>query len=318
MIEAKNLYKSYGHRIAVRDVSFTVNKGEIVGFLGPNGAGKTTTMRILTGYMAPSQGEVFVDQQDISEYPIEVKQKIGYLPEAPPLYRDMYVRDYLKFTARLKCCPSHKIPSLMDRAIEKAGLKSVQKRLIGNLSKGFQQRVGLAQALLPDPDILILDEPTVGLDPRQVVEIRELLADLKGQHTIILSTHILPEVQASCDRVIIIHDGSIVVTSSLKELSSKLSGQKTIILKTRNNSPSLLEKLKSLKGVLSVHQKRAFTEIQTSSDPSVNEQVAQTVVSGDFGLVEMKEKGMNLEEVFIRLTEERKTSRDNRKEEAKK
>ena len=302
----------------MQDVSFTVNKGEIVGFLGPNGAGKTTTMRILTGYMAPTQGEVFVDQLDISEHPIEVKQKIGYLPEAPPLYRDMYVRDYLKFTARLKCCPPHKITPLMDRAIEKAGLQSVQKRLIGNLSKGFQQRVGLAQALLPDPDILILDEPTVGLDPRQVVEIRELLADLKGQHTIILSTHILPEVQASCDRVIIIHEGSIVVTSSLEELSAKLSGQKTIILKTRNSSPSLLEKLKSLKGVLSVHQKRAFTEIQTASDPSVNEQVAQTVVSGNFGLLEMKEESMNLEEVFIRLTEEKKKPKDNKKKEGEK
>ncbi|MCY4512686.1 MAG: ABC transporter ATP-binding protein [Bdellovibrionales bacterium] len=303
MIEACNLHKSYGHRAAVRDVSFTVNKGEIVGFLGPNGAGKTTTMRMLTGYMSPSQGKVLIDSQDISEYPVEVKQKIGYLPEAPPVYKDMYVRDYLQFTARLKCCPSHKIPTLTDRAIEKAGLQSVQKRLIGNLSKGFQQRVGLAQAIITDPDILILDEPTVGLDPRQVVEIRELLADLKGQHTIILSTHILPEVQTSCDRVIIIHEGSIVTTSTLQELGSKLSAQKTLTLKTRNDSPSLLEKLQSLKGVLSVQDKKTFIELQTSSDSSVNEQVAQVVVSGNFGLLEMKEEGLNLEEVFIRLTD---------------
>ena len=302
MIEAKNLYKSYGSRTAVRDVSFTVEKGEIVGFLGPNGAGKTTTMRMLTGYMSPSQGEVRIDWQDIAEHPVEVKQKIGYLPEAPPLYRDMYVRDYLKFTARLKCCPPQKITSLTDRAIEKAGLQSVQKRLIGNLSKGFQQRVGLAQAIVTDPDILILDEPTVGLDPRQVVEIRELLADLKGQHTIILSTHILPEVQTSCDRVIIIHEGSIVTTSTLQELGTKLSAQKTIVLKTRSNSPALLEKLQSLKGVLSVRDKKTFIELQTSSDSSVNEQVAQVTVSGNFGLLEMKEEGLNLEEVFIRLT----------------
>ena len=302
MIEAKNLYKNYGSRTAVRDVSFTVKKGEIVGFLGPNGAGKTTTMRILTGYMSPSQGEVWIDQKDIVEHPVEVKQKIGYLPEAPPIYRDMYVRDYLKFTARLKCCPSHKINLLTDRAIEKAGLQSVQKRLIGNLSKGFQQRVGLAQAIVTDPDILILDEPTVGLDPRQVVEIRELLADLKGQHTIILSTHILPEVQTSCDRVIIIHEGSIVTTSTLQELGAKLSAQKTLTLKTRNNSPALLEKLRSLKGVLSVRDKKTFIELQTSSDSSINEQVAQTAVSGNFGLLEMKEEGLNLEEVFIRLT----------------
>ena len=303
MIEACNLHKSYGHRAAVRDVSFTVNKGEIVGFLGPNGAGKTTTMRMLTGYMSPSQGKVLIDSQDISEYPVEVKQKIGYLPEAPPLYKDMYVRDYLQFTARLKCCPSHKIPALTVRAIEKAGLQSVQKRLIGNLSKGFQQRVGLAQAIITDPDILILDEPTVGLDPRQVVEIRELLADLKGQHTIILSTHILPEVQTSCDRVIIIHEGSIVTTSTLQELGSKLSAQKTITLKIRNNSPALLEKLQSLKGVLSVQDKKTSIELQTSSDSSVNEQVAQVAVSGNFGLLEMKEEGLNLEEVFIRLTD---------------
>ena len=303
MIEACNLHKSYGHRAAVRDVSFTVNKGEIVGFLGPNGAGKTTTMRMLTGYMSPSQGKVLIDNQDISEHSVEAKQKIGYLPEAPPLYKDMYVRDYLQFAARLKCCPSHKIPTLTVRAIEKAGLKSVQKRLIGNLSKGFQQRVGLAQAIIADPAILILDEPTVGLDPRQVVEIRELLADLKGQHTIILSTHILPEVQTSCDRVVIIHEGSIVTTSTLQELGSKLSAQKTITLKIRNNSPALLEKLQSLKGVLSVQDKKTFIELQTSSDTSVNEQVAQVAVSGNFGLLEMKEEGLNLEEVFIRLTD---------------
>ena len=302
MIEARNLYKNYGHRTAVQDVSFTVEKGEIVGFLGPNGAGKTTTMRMLTGYMSPSQGEVLIDQQDISEHPVEVKQKIGYLPEAPPLYKDMYVKDYLKFAAHLKCCPPHKINSLTDRAIEKAGLQSVQKRLVGNLSKGFQQRVGLAQAIVTDPDILILDEPTVGLDPRQMVEIRELLADLKGQHTIILSTHILPEVQTSCDRVIIIHEGSIVTTSTLQDLGSKFSAQKTITLKTKSTSPSLLEKLRSLKGVLSVQNKKTFIELQTTSDSSINEQVVQAVVSGNFGLLEIKEEGLDLEKVFIRLT----------------
>ena len=304
MISAEGLYKNYGNRSALKDVSFTVEKGEIVGFLGPNGAGKTTAMKILTGYMAPTRGRALVAGRDISEQPVEVKKQMGYLPEAPPLYKDMYVGDYLKFTARLKCLPTDKIPSLMDSAIEKTGLQSVQKRLIGNLSKGFQQRVGLAQAILPDPDILILDEPTVGLDPRQVMEVRELLIGLRGRHTIILSTHILPEVQAVCDRVIIIHEGRIVTTSSLKDLSTQLSAKKTLILKTRKSSPSLLEKLRSLKGVLSVQENRSFMELQTSSDSSVNEQVAQAVVSGDFGLLEMKDRGMNLEEVFIRLTEE--------------
>lgn len=309
MIEAKNLYKSYGHRTAVQDVSFTVEKGEIVGFLGPNGAGKTTTMRILTGYMSPSQGEVLIDQQDISEHPVEVKQRIGYLPEAPPLYKDMYVGNYLKFAAQLKCCPPHKINSLTDQAIEKAGLKSVQKRLIGNLSKGFQQRVGLAQAIVTNPDILILDEPTVGLDPRQVVEIRALLADLKGQHTIILSTHILPEVQTSCDRVIIIHEGSIVTTSTLQDLSTKLSAQKTITLRTKSSSSSLLEKLQSLKGVLSVRDKKTFIELQTTLDSSINEQVVQAVVSGNFGLLEIKEEGLDLEKIFIHLTDDKEESK---------
>ena len=303
MISAEGLYKDYGNRSALKDVSFTVEKGEIVGFLGPNGAGKTTTMKILTGYMAPTRGRALVAGRDISEQPVEVKKQMGYLPEAPPLYKDMYVRDYLKFTARLKCLSPDKIPSLMDNAIEKTGLQSVQKRLIGNLSKGFQQRVGLAQAILTDPDVLILDEPTVGLDPRQVMEVRELLIGLRGRHTIILSTHILPEVQAVCDRVIIIHEGRIVTTSSLKDLSTQLSAKKTLVLRTRKNPPSLLEKLRSLEGVLSVQENKPFMELTTSSDSSVNERVAQAVVSGDFGLLEMKDRGMNLEEVFIRLTE---------------
>ena len=300
MIETRNLYKNYGGRVALRDVNFSVGKGEVVGFLGPNGAGKTTTMKILTGYMSPTRGSALIDGRDISEHPVELKKQIGYLPEVPPLYRNMYVRDYLQYVARLKCCPGRHIPRLIDRAVEKTGLESVQNRLIDNLSKGFRQRTGLAQAILSEPDILILDEPTVGLDPRQVVEIRELLAGLKGQHTIILSTHILSEVQVSCDRVIIIHNGEIVETGKLKDLT--LSNQRKLTLKTRTAPPDLMEKLKSLKGVLNVSQKNGALEV--SADQSVNEEVARTVVNGNFGLLEMKETGPDLEEIFIRLTDE--------------
>ena len=194
-----------------------------MGFLGPNGAGKTTTMKIITGYMVPTSGEVKIDGEDILENPLKTKKKIGYLPEVPPIYSDMYVEDYLYYVARLKSCPKEKVKSQVDSVVEKVALQEVRHRLIQNISKGFKQRVGLAQALISDPEILILDEPTIGLDPNQVLEIRNLIAQLRGQHTIILSTHILSEVQASCDRVIIIKEGKMVTQESLSSLREKQS-----------------------------------------------------------------------------------------------
>ena len=303
MIQAKSLTKNYGSRKAISDVSFTVNKGEVVGFLGPNGAGKTTTMKILTGYMAPNQGEVYLDGINVFEEPLKAKQKLGYLPEIPPVYTDMTVEDYLGYIARLKLCPKEKIPKLVEEAIEKISLQPVRKRLIQNLSKGFKQRTGLAQALVSDPDILILDEPTVGLDPKQVIEMRETLKQLKGQHTIILSTHILSEVQISCDRVIIINEGKIVTEDSLEGLSQKMRAKRQILLKVRKLSEDLIPKLKSVKGVLSAQKSKSGLELNVEPEESINEEVAKTVISGSYGLIELQERTFSLEDVFIRLTD---------------
>ena len=303
MIEAKSLTKKYGSRTAVSDVSFTVQKGEVVGFLGPNGAGKTTTMKILTGYMAPNQGEVYLDKIDVFKDPFSAKKKIGYLPEIPPVYSDMKVEDYLKYVARLKLCPKEKIPKLIEGAIEKANLKDVRKRLIRNLSKGFKQRTGLAQALVSDPEILILDEPTVGLDPKQVIEIRETLKQLKGQHTIILSTHILSEVQISCDRVIIINEGKIVTEDSLEGLSQKMRSKRQILLKVRKPSDKLIADMKNVKGVLSAKKTNSGFELDVEPDENINEEVAKAVISNSYGLIELQEQAFNLEDVFIRLTD---------------
>ena len=303
MIQAKSLTKKYGNRTAISDVSFTVNKGEVVGFLGPNGAGKTTTMKILTGYMAPNEGTAYLDGVPVFKDPFTAKKKLGYLPEVPPVYSDMIVEDYLKYVARLKLCPKDKIPKLVEEAIEKVSLQSVRKRLIQNLSKGFKQRTGLAQALVSDPEILILDEPTVGLDPKQVIEIRETLKQLKGQHTIILSTHILSEVQISCDRVIIINEGKIITEDSLEGLSRKMRAKRQILLKVKNLSDELTPKIKSIPGVLSVKKTNSGFELDVEPDESINEKVAKIVISGSYGFIELQERAFNLEDVFIRLTD---------------
>jgi len=275
-----------------------------VGFLGPNGAGKTTTMKILTGYMAPHKGDVLIDGIDIFEEPILAKRKLGYLPEIPPVYGEMYVEDYLKYVARLKLCESHKIQHLVNTSMEKTGLVDVRSRLIQNLSKGFRQRVGLAQALVSDPEILILDEPTVGLDPKQVIEMRELLSQLKGQHTIILSTHILPEVQMSCERVIIINKGEIVIQDSLEGLSLKMKAKSQVLLRVKNCSEDLISKIKNINGVLNIKKGKDYLEIDTSPKDNINEEIAKVAVSRNYGLVEIKNANLDLEDVFIHLTNE--------------
>ena len=304
MIQAQSLTKSYGSRKAISNVSFTVNKGEIVGFLGPNGAGKTTTMKILTGYMVPNQGEVYLDGINVFKEPLIAKKKLGYLPEIPPVYTDMIVEDFLKYVARLKLCPKEKISNLVEEAIKKANLQDVRKRLIQNLSKGFKQRTGLAQALVNNPEILILDEPTVGLDPKQVIEIRKTLKQLKGQHTIILSTHILSEVQISCDRVIIINEGRIVTEDSMEGLSRKMRAKRQIILKVKKTDDELMSQLKSIKGVLSAKKTTDFGMVlDVEPDESINEKVAKTAIQGSYGLIELQERTFNLEDVFIRLTD---------------
>ncbi|MCB9026671.1 MAG: ABC transporter ATP-binding protein [Bdellovibrionaceae bacterium] len=303
MIEVKNLTKRYGDRIAIDTLNFKVKKGEIVGFLGPNGAGKSTTMKIITGQMAPSDGQVWVGGDDVFEKPIEVKKRIGYLPETPPVYMDMYVRDFLTFVAKLKGCESKKIKTSVDLALEKTHLTEVSNRLIQNLSKGFKQRVGIAQALVADPEILILDEPTVGLDPKQVSEIRKLIQALKGHHTVVLSTHILPEVQASCERIIIINQGHIVAEDTLEGLTSRISGSKRVRLRLRKVN-GVVDKLNLLNGVTQVNTNGNFMDVDYDGSDQTIESISNLVVSDGAGLLELRPDDVALEDIFIRLTSE--------------
>ena len=303
MIEVRELTKNYGPHKAIDRLSFSVKKGEVVGFLGPNGAGKTTTMKIITGFMAPSEGSVKVAGFDVFENPIEVKKRIGYLPETPPVYGEMSVESYLQFVARLKGVEKARIHALVERAIEKTDLGSVRKRLIQNLSKGYRQRVGISQALVSEPEVLILDEPTVGLDPRQVAEVRQLIKDLAGHHTIILSTHILPEVQASCQRIIIINKGKIVAEDNLESLSKRMSGSSRVHLRVGKPSDQLKSQLSGLSGVRGVVMPAPGSyEIDTDGNKDVSQAIAAQVVSSGAGLLELREEQFNLEDVFLKLT----------------
>jgi len=303
MIEVRNLTKNYGARRAIDSLSFSVNKGEVVGFLGPNGAGKSTTMKIITGFMAPSSGQALVAGYDVFENPLEVKRRIGYLPENPPVYGDMFVEEYLQFVANLKGVEKTKIPHLVKKAIEKTHLGQVQSRLIQNLSKGFRQRVGIAQALVSDPDVLILDEPTVGLDPKQVAEIRDLIKELRGHHTIILSTHILPEVEATCERIIIINQGKIVAQESLSNISAVNKGTRQVTFKVRRELDSLISRLGTISGVLKCFKGSApgSVVVEISGQDDLVEQLAKEVAQSGSGLLEMQSMAQ-LEDVFIKLT----------------
>lgn len=301
MVEVKNLCKDYGPIRAIDHVTFTLKKGDVVGFLGPNGAGKSTTMKIITGFMAPTSGEVKVAGFDVFEDPIEVKKRIGYLPETPPVYTDMYVRDYLNFVAELKQVPSAELKKNVDRAIENTHLESVAHRLIGTLSKGFRQRVGIAQALVSDPAVLILDEPTVGLDPKQMAEIRDLIKQLKGQHTIILSTHILSEVQAVCDRAIIINKGRIVAEDSIANLGRLEKGGATLKVRLRGDF-DLKSSFTGLTGITQVLGQQKEWEIQYDGRDQTHDEILMRLVQSQAGLVEFSPKKMDLEDVFLKLT----------------
>ena len=317
MIEVNNITKKYGSRSAVENLSFSVKKGEVVGFLGPNGAGKTTTMKIITGYMVPTAGEVRIADEDIFEDPIKIKQKIGYLPEVPPIYSDMYVDKYLYYVAGLKKCPKEIIKSQVDSVIEKVGLQSVRRRLIHNISKGFKQRTGLAQALIGDPEILILDEPTVGLDPHQVLEMRNLISQLRGQHTIILSTHILSEVQATCDRIIIIKEGKMVTQESLSSLREKQAqSRRRVSVRVKTVSEDLIQELKKLQGIEDVTASQNSVLVLSAdagAGNDLNEQVARKVIDKGAGLVELSES-FSLEDVFLKLTKDEKIEKKGQKE----
>ena len=302
MIEVHNLTKAYGDRKAIDQLNFKVAKGEVVGFLGPNGAGKTTTMKILTGFMAPTSGDVKIAGFDVFEDPFEVKKRIGYLPETPPVYLEMVVHDYLDYVARLKGVEKTNVARLVERAIDKTLLGEVKSRIIGNLSKGFRQRVGLAGAIVSDPEILVLDEPTVGLDPRQVGEIRKLLNELKGDHTVILSTHILPEVQATCERAIIINSGKIVAEDTLAGLSSRVKRGGYITIKVRRNSSELASSLKSVQGITAVDVSGNQLKVHGANSEDLIEQVTELAVNKKSGLVEVTHPEAALDDIFIELT----------------
>ena len=302
MIHVQNLTKRYGDRTAIDELNFSVEKGEVVGFLGPNGAGKTTTMKIITGYMAPSDGLVTVGGLDVFEEPLEVKKKLGYLPETPPVYGDMVVRDYLDFVGHLKGVEKSQIKQSVENAIEKTQLEEVSKRLIQNLSKGFRQRVGIAQALVGSPEVLILDEPTVGLDPRQVAEIRKLLNSLRGEHTIILSTHILPEVEATCDRVIIINEGKIIAKDSMKGMKDKARSGRVIRVRMRRKLTEVQSALEAMNGINSVELKSDELWLAGDGTDDLAEAVADKVVGMGAGLLELSQPSAGLEDVFIQMT----------------
>lgn len=302
MIEVRKLCKSYGERQAISNLNFKIEKGDVVGLLGPNGAGKSTTMKIITGFMAPTSGEAKVCGYDVFEDPIEVKKRIGYLPETPPLYSEMSVEDYLKFVAELKMVDQARLKSLVDKALVKTQLVEVRKRLIRNLSKGFKQRVGIAQALVSDPEVLVLDEPTVGLDPKQVAEIRDLIKELRGEHTIILSTHILPEVQATCNKVIIIHEGKIVAQDAIDQIEKLNQG--SLILNVRTRKPhQLASHLENIEGVKQVESvSRTHLRLTLAEQDELIELIAKEVIAAGVGLVELTPSRANLEDVFLKLT----------------
>jgi ABC-2 type transport system ATP-binding protein len=301
MIEVDHLTKKYGDLTAVRDLSFKVGKGKIWGLLGPNAAGKTTTMRILTGYLPATDGKATVAGFDVFEQSNEVKKIIGYLPEVVPLYPEMTVSDYLNFVAAIKQVPAAKRQAALERALEISGLKNVRKRLIQNISRGYKQRVGIAQALIHNPDVLVLDEPTIGLDPAQIIEIRGLIKSLKGEHTIILSTHILPEVTQTCDGVAIINEGRLMASGSLEELTASFRENIGVILKLRKGHEEALAVLKELPGVETVARHNGELAVEWSPNKDLREAVAKLVVEKGWGLLEMRTESMNIEELYRRI-----------------
>ena len=308
MIEVSGLTKFYGPRPAVSNLSFTITAGEVVGFLGPNGAGKSTTMKILTGFMPASMGTVKVNGFDVFDHPIEVKRSVGYLPENPPVYLEMVVQDYLEFAARLHDVPKGKIKASVDSAIERTGLTQVRKRMIGNLSKGYRQRVGLAQALVHDPKVLILDEPTVGLDPVQIIEIRELIKSLAGQHTVILSSHILPEVTATCQRIIVINKGQIVAQDSIERLTTRMRQGLLFQMSVKTPSDRGIGALKSIPGVKDIHLDGSKLQIEILPEQAeLRDRLVEVAVQEKMGVLEFTSEKLSLEEVFLQLTTQEHT-----------
>jgi ABC-2 type transport system ATP-binding protein len=308
LIEVQDLTKAYGPVTAVDHVSFTVNKGEILGFLGPNGAGKTTTMRILTGYMPATSGTARIAGFDVFEDSLEVRRHIGYLPEAPPVYTDMSVESYLEFVLRIKNVPTEKMAGLLTDALAKTGLVDKRHELIKRLSRGYKQRVGLAQALVHDPEVIILDEPTVGLDPKQIIEVRHLIKALAGSHTIILSTHILPEVSMTCDRVVIINKGKIAAVDTPQNLTTQLKGGQRVQIDARAPEKDLQEVLQRIPGANRVQvdparaDGRVTAVVEAAQGQDIRSQAAAQIVGRGWELYELRGVSLSLEEIFLELT----------------
>lgn len=330
MIEVDKLSKVYNQRTAVDKVSFSVRKGEILGFLGPNGAGKSTTMKILSGFLPATSGLATVNGFDVAKNPREAKASIGYLPETPPVYMGMDVESYLTFAARLHGVPKNRVKAAVADAMEKCALTEVRHRLIGNLSKGYRQRVGLAQAIAHNPPVLILDEPTVGLDPRQIIEVRNLIKSLGGEHTVILSTHILPEVQATCSRVVVIDRGHVVAEDTLAGIASRMQSHSRLTAVSRQNPAAVLAKLRALPGVSAVTtaqgkdqgagvgagtgagagagEHAVYLECSKGADP--RELVAELIVREGLGLLSLSQEALSLEDAFVRLVTSDETTKE--------
>lgn len=307
MIELENVSKKFGGRAAVNEVSFKVNQGEIIGFLGPNGAGKTTTMRMITGFFPPSDGTVKVAGYDITQEPIKVKEQIGYMPENVPLYKELSVTDYLKFIADIKGIEKAQKQSAIERVLEETGLTEVRRSIIGRLSKGYKQRVGLAQAIINDPKVLILDEPTSGLDPKQIKEIRTLISNMRGNRTIILSTHILPEVSVTCDKVIVINEGRIIAQDNVSNLGKTFSKGSRIHIEVEAPRAEFLQEMRSVEGVSSAEEKNEIERgvhtyaIDIKEGYDLRREIVGKIAKNKWGLLELKREQLTLEDVFLKL-----------------
>jgi len=309
LIELKNITKYYGDFPAVTDISFKIEKGEIVGLLGPNGAGKSTTMKMITGFMPPTSGELTVDGNDIVSQSIEARKKIGYLPETVPLYTDMTVYSYIEYMGMLRGLNKKNIKSKVDNVIEICKLEDYRNSLISKLSKGFRQRVGISQAIIHEPEVLVLDEPTIGIDPNQVVETRQLIKNLSGEHTLILSSHILPEVSSICERVLIIHEGEIAASDTIENLSSLMSGKNKVEADIIGSPEAIVAELEKINNVKSVQFSinRSSSEFSTFSIESeissdIRSEIAKIIINNDWGLIRLQSMGMSLEDIFLQIT----------------
>jgi ABC-2 type transport system ATP-binding protein len=301
MIEVEYLTKKYGDLTAVKDLNFRVERGKIWGLLGPNAAGKTTTMRIITGYLPATEGKATVADFDVFKRPNEAKRITGYLPENVPLYPEMTVESFLSFVAELKQIPSSQRKNAVDRSINTAGLKSVRRRLIKNISRGFKQRAGIAQALIHDPQILILDEPTIGLDPAQIKEIRDLIKSLKGDRTILLSTHILAEVTQTCDGVVIINEGQLMASGSLEDLTASYKKEDGVFVSIREGESEIASSFEKIPGVTRVERENDGFKIEWAKTEDIRDDIVRLIVDNGWGLIEMRPLGMNIEELYLKV-----------------